>query len=134
MTLSLSLLSPAAPPTLDDRLDDRLDNLLLLGIGFLVLIFALIAGAVLLDRFSRVFGTSDGRAERRAPKHRRRRSVLRKHYPPLRLVHSSSERDAVSLSARSALRRNAEAAHAAAHNAPATAQRNLRLVKPRPKG
>ena len=129
MPLSLALLSPSAPLTVDDHLD----NLLLLGIGFLVLIFALIASALLLDRFSRTLGTNTGRFERRAPNHRRRRSVLRKHYPPLRLVHSSSERDAVSPSARSALRRNAEAAHAAAHNAPAAAQHNLRLVKPRPR-
>lgn len=99
-------------------LDDHLENLLLLGIGFLIIIFALIAGAIILDSFSKTFESSADWLEHKSAKrkHKRRRTTFRKHQPPpLRVVSSPSPK------ALDALARNAAVQEAATSP--------LRLVK-----
>ena len=126
MSQSLALILRASQPTLDDQLD----NLLLLGLGFLIVIFALIACALLLDRRSKADGRSAGWLEHKAARRPSKRAVLRKHYPPLRIVRSRQEQADTSRLAQNALRRAAEAAQHI-EPAPARAQPNLRVVKPR---
>ena len=122
-------LSPATfgiAPTLDDHLE----NLLLLGIGFLVVIFVLIAGAIILDGFSKAFESSADWLEQKSPKrkHKRRRTTFRKHQPPpLRVVKSDSAQTTSSL-AHNALRRNAEASIAHEVVTPARPRPHIHLV------
>ncbi len=111
-------------------LDDHLENLLLLGIGFLIIIFALIVGAIIADGFAKAFETSADWLEHKSARRRRKRAVLRKHYPPLRVIDSRSGRSDTSLLAHDALRRSAEAAHKA-EQSPARSKGSLRAVKPR---
>ena len=104
-------------------LDDHLENLLLLGIGFLIIIFALIAGAIILNGFSKACSSSADWLEHKSAKrrHKRRRTSFRKHYPaPLRAVVSTPQPKALD-----ALARNAAAQE--------TATSHLRLVKSRAK-
>ncbi len=122
----LALVLSSTPP----MLDDHLENLLLLGIGFILVIFALIVCDVLMGGVSKTFEASAGWLEHKSARRRRKRAVLRKHYPPLLVVHSHSEQSDASFIARDALRRNAEAHHASPTR---TGQSNVRLVKPRQK-
>ncbi len=124
MSLSLALALRASQPTLDDHLE----NLLLFGIGFLIIIFAFIICGLLLDGFSKSFEASADWLEHKPARRRKKRAVFRKHYPPLRVVHSTSERSDASSIARAALRRNAEANHL---KPTPSDGRNLRVVKPR---
>ncbi len=126
MSLPLALVLRAYQPTLDDHLD----NLLLLGIGFFIIIFAFIACALLFDGFSKAFEASADWLEHKSARRRRKRAVLRKHYPPLRVIDSRSGRSDTSLLAHDALRRSAEAAHKA-EQSPARSKGSLRAVKPR---
>jgi len=118
----------AALPTFDDHLE----NLLLLGIGFLIIIFALIAGAIILDGFSKACSSGADWLENKSAKrkHKRRRTTFRRHQPPpLRVVKSDSSQTTFSL-AHNALRRNAEASMA--HEVvtpPARTPSNIHLVK-----
>lgn len=122
---SLALVLPATSPTLDDHLE----NLLLLGIGFFLVIFALIVCDALISGASKIFEVSADRLEHKSKRRRGKRAVLRKHYPHLRVVDSRSGSD-TSLLAHDALRRSAEAAHKA-DQSPARSKTNLRVVKPR---
>ena len=104
-------------------LDDHLENLLLLGIGFLLIIFVLIAGAIIANGFSKAFETIADWLEHKSANRRRkrRRTSFRKHYPaPLRAVVSTPQPKALD-----ALARNAAAQE--------TATTHLRLVKSRAK-
>jgi len=128
MFLSLALLLPDALPTFGDNLE----NLFFLGIGFLIIIFALFACGALLQGLSRAFETSADWLSHYAAKRRRsrKRGVLRKYYPPLRVVQSRSEHYDSSLLAHDALRRSAEAAHQT-EQLPTRPKTNLRIVKRR---
>jgi len=125
MSLSLAFLLPNAPPTLDDHLE----NLLLIGVGLALLIFALIACDALVRGVSKAFEASADWLEHKSARRRRKRAVLRKHYQPLRVVHSQSEPINTSLIAHDALRRSAEVAHKT-NQPPARPKSNLRAVKP----
>lgn len=106
-------------------LDDHLENLLLLGIGFLIIIFVLIASAIIADSFSKAFETNADWLEHKSAnrKRKRRRTTFRKHQPPhLRVVKSDSAQTVNAL-AHNALRRNAEA------STPTPPRPNIRLVK-----
>ncbi len=112
-------------------LDDHLENLLLLGIGFLIIIFALIAGAIILDGFTKAFESSTDWFEHKSAKrkHKRRRTTFRKYQPPpLRIVKSDSAQTTSSL-AHNALRRNAEASIAHEVVTPARPRPHIHLVK-----
>jgi len=121
MSLSLALVLPGTPPTLDDHLE----NLLLLGIGFILIIFALIVCEALLSGFSKAFEASAEWLELKSTRRRRKRAILRKHYPPLRVIHSTQPETSL---ANDALRRNAEAHHTP--QAKPSARTALRVVKP----
>lgn len=111
--------------------DDHLDNPLLLGTGVLIIIFALIAGAIIVDGFTKAFESSADRLEHKSIKrrHKRRRTTFRQHQrPPLRVIKSDSAQAANS-PAHKALRRNAQASIQHADVAPATFCRNIRVVK-----
>lgn len=111
-------------------LDDHLENLLLLGIGFLIIIFALIAGAIVIDGISKACSSNADWLERKSAKrrHKRRRTTFRKHQTLLRVVKSAPTQTAIS-PAQNALRRNAEASMLHKDGAPASARPNMRLVK-----
>ncbi len=127
MLIHFALLLPNTPPTFDDHLD----NLLLLGIGFLILIFALFVCGALVQGLSRVFETSADRLKHKGVKcSSRKRAVFRKNYPPLRVVHSPSGSIDTSLLAHDALRRSAEAAHKT-EQLPTHQKKTLRVVKTR---
>jgi hypothetical protein len=127
MFLLLALLLPGAPPTFDDHLE----NLFLLGIGFLIIIFALFACGALLQGLSRAFETSADWLEHKSAKRMsRKRGVLRKYNPPLRVARSRSEKNDSSLLAHDALRRSAGAAHQT-EQLPTRPKTNLRIVKKR---
>ncbi len=114
-------------------LNTQLDNLLLLGIGFLILIFWLIVGAIMLNSFSKAYASSADQPKHKSAKrkHKRSHTTLCKHQPStlLSVAESNSVQTATS-PAHNALRRNAEAstAHkedvAIAHTRP-----NIHLVK-----
>ncbi len=126
MSLPLALALRASQPALDDHLD----NLLLLGVGIIFIIFALIVCNWLVSGFSKAFEASADWLEHKSARRRRKRAVLRKHYPPLRVVHSRSEQIDTSLLAHDALRRSAQAAQKT-DQPPARPKTNLRAVKPR---
>ncbi len=112
-------------------LDDHLENIRLLGIGFLIIIFALIVGAIILNGFSKACSLSADRLEHKSAKrqHKRRPTTFRQHQPPpLRVVKSDSAPTTCSL-AHHALRRNAEASSAHKVVTPARTRSNIRLVK-----
>lgn len=112
-------------------LDDHLENLLILGIGFLIIIFALIAGAIILDGFSKACSSSADLLEHKSAKrkHKRRRTTFRKHEPPpLRVVKSDCDQIMPSL-AHNALRRNAEASTTHELVTPTHTPSNIHLVK-----
>ena len=126
MSLPLALALRASQPALDDHLD----NLLLLGVGIIFIIFALIVCNWLVSGFSKAFEASADWLEHKSARRRRKRAVLRKHYPPLRVVHSRLEPIDTSLLANDALRRAAEATHKTEPPL-ARPKNNLRVVKPR---
>jgi len=112
-------------------LDDHLENLLLLGIGFLIIIFALIVGAIFADGFAKAFETSADWLEHKSAKRsrKRRRANFRKHQPPpLRIVKSDLAQTKSSL-AHNALRRNAEASTPHQVATLARTRPNIHLVK-----
>ncbi len=112
-------------------LDDQLKTLLLLGIGFLIIIFALIVGAIILNGFSKACSLNADRLEHRSAKrqHKRRPTTFRQHQPPpLRVLKFDSAQTTSSL-ALNALRRNAEALSAHEGATPARTCPNIRLVK-----
>ncbi len=124
MSLSLTLVLPGALHTLDNHFE----NLLLLGVGFILIIFALIVCDALLNGFSKAFEASADYLEHKSVRRRRKRAVFRKHYPPLRVVHSNQPETSL---AHNALRRNAEAHLTPQAQSPARAP--LRAVKPHKK-
>ena len=112
-------------------LDDHLENIRLLGIGFLIILFALIAGAIILNGFSKTCSLSADRLEHKSAKrqHKRRPTTFRQHQPPpLRVVKSDSAQTTSSL-AHHALRRNAEASSVHEGATPARTCPNIHLVK-----
>ncbi len=112
-------------------LDDHLENIRLLGIGFLIIIFALIVGAIILNSFSKACSSSADRLEHKSVKRqlKRRPTTFRKHQPrPLRVVTSDSAQTTTS-HAHHALRRNAEASSVHKVVTPARTRSNIRLVK-----
>ncbi len=119
---SLALVLPGTSPTFDDHLE----NLLLLGIGFFLVIFALIVCDALMNGISKAFEASADWLEHKSARQRRKRAVLRKHYPPLRVVHSNQPETSL---AHDALRRNAEA-HLTPQAKP-SARESMRVVKPK---
>jgi len=124
MSLSLAFILTNAPT----GPDDHLENLLLIGIGLILFIFALIVCDALLRGASKAFEASADWLEHKSAKRRKRRASLRKYYPPLRVVHSQSEPINTSLLAHDALRRSAEAAHKTVQP-PVRPKSNLRAVK-----
>lgn len=124
MALLLALVLPGTPLTLDDHLE----SIFLLGVGFLLIILALIVCDWLLNGFSKAFEASADWLEHKSARRRRKRAVLRKHYPPLRVIHSNQPETSL---AHDALRRNAET-----HLTPqakSSARTPLRAVKPHKK-
>jgi len=121
MSLSLALFLPGTSPTLEDHLE----NLLLLCVGLILVIFVLIVCDALLNGFSKAFEASADWLEHKSARRRRKRAVLRKHYPPLRVVHANQPETSL---AHDALRRNAQA-HITPQAKP-PAREPLRLVKP----
>ncbi len=122
MSLSLTLVLPGALHTLDNHFE----NLLLLGVGFILIIFALIVCDAVMGGFSKVFEASTDWLEHKSARRRRKRAVLRKHHPPLlRVIHSNQPETSL---AHDALRRNAEAHLTPQAKSPARAP--LRAVKP----
>lgn len=126
--MRLPLMLSASAPTAGDHLE----NLVLLGCGLLLIILALALCSFLLDKLSKAFEASADWLEHRASRRsKRRRTCLKKHYPPaacashLRAVPSPPD-DSL---ARNALQRNAEAHRAGRVSVP-RGQANLRLVKP----
>ncbi len=111
-------------------LDDHPENIQLLGIGFLIIIFALIAGAIIFNGFSKACSLNADRLEHKSTtRHKRRPTSFRKHQPPpLRVLKSDSAQTSSSL-ALHALRRNAEASSAHKVVTPSRTRPNIRLVK-----
>ena len=109
----------------------RLDYQLLVGMGFLLALFALMAAAIVLDGiFKARLARDEERARQRSSQRRRggrRRSTFRKHQP-LHLVKSESKQAATS-PALNALRRNAEASMTRQDDAPPTSRPDIYLVK-----
>jgi hypothetical protein len=123
------------PPALSSSaptVGDHLENLVLLGCGLLILVLALALCSFLFDRLSRARSAGAGWLERRATR-RRRRTHLKKYYPPVRSSHLRLVQPPDGSLARNALRRNAESHQtvvaASTKEAPA-----LRLVKPAERG
>lgn len=112
-------------------LDDHLENLLLLGIGFLVIIFALIVGAIIADSFAKAYETSADRLEHKSAKRRRnrRRTTLRKRQPPPLRIVKPDPAQTTSSPAHNALCRNAEASTTHEVVTPARTRPNIHLVK-----
>lgn len=125
MSLSLALILTGTPPAPDGDIE----NLFLLGVCLILFIFTLIVCDALMRGASKAFEASADWLEYKSARRRRKRAVLRKHYPPLRVVHAKSEPMGASLLAHDALRRSAEAAHKT-DQTPVRPKSNLRAVKP----
>ena len=72
----------SSPPTVGDHLE----NLVLLGCGLLILVIALALCSFLFDKLSKAGSASADWLERRAAR-KRRRTRLKKYYPPVRSSH-----------------------------------------------
>lgn len=107
---------------------DLLEDLVLIGCGLLVIVFALALCSFIFDKLSRARSASAGWLKRRAAR-RRRRTCLKKYYPPVRSSHLRVVPPPDDSLARNALRRAAEAHHVTG-SSPSRASSNLRLVKP----
>ena len=123
--MHLPLALSASAPTVGDHLE----NLVLLGCGLFILVLAPALCSFLFDKLSKAHSASADWLERRAAR-KRRRTCLKKYYPPAR-----SSRFRIVLPpaddslARNALRRNAESHQTGV--APSTkAAPAIRLVKP----
>ena len=109
---------------------EHFDYQLLLGMGFLLTLFALIAAAIVLDGVFKARLARDEERARQRPsargRGRRRRSTLRKHQP-LRLVKSEPKQVATS-PALNALLRNAEASMMREDDVPPASRPDIYLV------
>jgi hypothetical protein len=126
MRLPLALSSSA--PTAGDHLE----NLVPIGCGFLILVLALALCSFLFDKLPKARSASAGWLGRGAAR-TRRRTCLKKYYPPVRRSHLRIVPPPDDSRARDALRRNAES-HQTALAASTKAAPSLRLVKPAERG
>jgi hypothetical protein len=107
---------------------DHLENLAILGFGLLILVLALALCSFIVDKLSKARSVSAGWLERMAAR-KRRRTCLKKYYPPVRSSHLRIVQPTDNSLAQGALKRNAEA-HQTGVALSAKAASALRLVKP----
>ena len=119
-----SLALSSSPPTAGDHLE----NLVLLGCGLLFLVIALALCSFLFDKLSKAHTPSADWLERRTAR-RRRRTCLKKYYPPVRSSHLRIVQPTDNSLAQGALTRNAEA-HQTSDAPSSKAAPALQLVKP----
>ena len=107
---------------------DHLEDLVLLACAILSLVLALALCSFLFDKLSQARSASAGWLERREAR-RRRRTCLKKFYPPVRHSHLQVVPPNGDSPALAALRRNAESHQSGTAPSPNAAPA-LRLVKP----
>jgi len=106
---------------------EHLENLILLGCGLFILVIALALCSFLFDKVSKARSASADWLEQRTAR-KRRRTCLKKYYPPVRGSHLRIVPPPNDSLGHNALRRAAEMHHQT-QASPARRSSNLRLVK-----